>query len=345
MVRLHYIKATLKTQSQAGAPSTPASKGDRVRIPKSPMLIALLGLLSTEAAAQTTLPAAPKVGGYVQAREVAQKNVGLTASLNRARFSIDGPLPSRFTYRLLVELEASTGARTPAAVSPREAIIRWAPGAFAATAGQFKTPFSREYLLPVPALETPDFAAAVDSLSPKYDVGVMVEYAWEPLATVYAGVFNGEGQNSIANRDSTVMLLGRLVVRPVAQLALGGSVARDGPDSLRWGVEANVEERGLTLRSEYITRHRRGRAQDEDDFGWYVLGGFRITPRLQLIARQEDFQRPSIGTSRRERATTVGTIFEIAPNRVRLLLDGVRRASGPLQSHTDTFIAQAQVRF
>jgi hypothetical protein len=38
------------------------------------------------------------------------------------------------------------------------------------------------------------------------------------------------------------------------------------------------------------------------------------------------------------------TIFEIAPNHVRLLLDGVRRRFG-VQDPIDTLIGQIQVRF
>ena len=47
----------------------------------------------------------------------------------------------------------------------------------------------------------------------------------------------------------------------------------------------------------------------------------------------------------RVQATTLGVIWEIAPNRVRLLVDGVRRAQGPRQTRTDTLIGQLQVRF
>jgi len=305
------------------------------------LVVAMVGLPSPSAA-ETPALIAPKLAGYVQVRETAQENGGLTATLNRARFSIDGTLPAKFGYRLLTELQASTGARTPAAVSLREAIVRWAPGAFAVTAGQFKTPFSREYLLPVPVLETPDFAAVIDSLAPKYDIGAMVEYTWGPLAAGYLGAFNGEGQNASANRDSTVLVVGRIVVRPLAQLALGASVAHDHGDSLRWGIEAQAEERGLMARAEYLARRR---PFQDDDFGWYVLGGFRITPQIQIIARQEDFQRPAIGTSRRVRATTLGAIIEVAPNRVRLLIDGVRELAGASQRRMDSLIGQIQVRF
>src|SRR5262245_5027262 len=95
-------------------------------------------------ASATSLPL-PKIGGYIQAREIAQERVGLTAVLNRARFSIDGALPARFAYRALVEMQASAGARSPATVSLREAIVRWSPSPFTVAAGEFKTPFTREY--------------------------------------------------------------------------------------------------------------------------------------------------------------------------------------------------------
>jgi hypothetical protein len=66
---------------------------------------------------------------------------------------------------------------------------------------------------------------------------------------------------------------------------------------------------------------------------------------VQLIARQEDFQRPQLGASKRLRGTTLGANIEIAPNRVRLLLEGLRRTAGPGTTHTNAFIAQTQVRF
>ena len=81
-------------------------------------------------------------------------------------------------------------------VSLREAIIRWTDGPLAISAGQYKTPFSREYLILVPVLETADLATVVDSLAPKYDVGLMGECVPGPRVSISAGVFNGEGQNA-----------------------------------------------------------------------------------------------------------------------------------------------------
>src|SRR5689334_5607327 len=140
----------------------------------------------------------PRVGGYIQARTASATNIGFNAFLNRARVSVDGALPQKFAYRLLAEFQASAGVRSPATVSLREAIARWSPSPWAVTAGEFKTPFSREYLVPVPQLEMADLAVAVDSIAPKYDVGVMGEVAAGPYANVYVGVFNGEGANAIS---------------------------------------------------------------------------------------------------------------------------------------------------
>lgn len=170
----------------------------------------------------------------------------------------------------------------------------------------------------------------------------MAEYAWNANATVQLGVFNGEGANAISNRDSTVMYVGRVTARPLPQLGLGASGTHDGPDSLRWGVDANVQYLGAVVRAEYIERHRRGRPNSTDDWGWYVFEGFRATPRLQLLARQEDFQRPARGVAGRVRGRAFGALYEFSPNRVKLLAEYLRRVSGVPQRRTDSWILQIQ---
>jgi len=245
----------------------------------------------------------------------------------------------------LIEFQASAGARNPATVSLREAIVRWSPAPFTVTAGEFKTPFTREYLIPVPALELADLATVIDSLAPKYDVGVMGEVALGAAGTLSLGVLNGEGANTITNRDSVATIIARATARPLPQLSLGASATRDGADSLRWGVDASAQHLGGVVRAEYITRQVRGRAREKDDFGWYLFEAFRLMPRVQLVARQENFQRPARGPSKRLRGAACGANFEIAPSRVRLLLEFSRRITGLQQARGDSFIAQLQAQF
>src|SRR5437773_2082365 len=140
--------------------------------------------------------------------------------------------------------------RSPPTAVPRPSSRSPAP--FAITAGEFKTPFTREYLISVPDLEVADLAAAIDSIAPRYDVGLMGSYALGALASLSLGVFNGEGANAIANRDSAVLWVARATVRPLPVLGLGASGTRDGRDSLRWGLDGTAEYLGAMIRAEYM---------------------------------------------------------------------------------------------
>lgn len=297
---------------------------------------------ATAQASAASVPA-PRLGGYVQVRESAQDGPGLTATLNRARLSADGALPNRFTYRMLVEYEAGGSARTAAAVSLREAYARWTFAPVALQFGQFKTPFTREYLVSVPQLETLDLSTVVDSLAPKYDIGATAEFAWRSNAVLTLGVFNGEGQNIPANRDSQVLAIARGTLRVLPQVALGGSVARYSPDSLRYSADAAFEARGLALRGELVGQHRRDRARD--DQGWYVFAGYRLLPWLQLVARQEDYQRPSLGLRRRLSDSMGGVTFDLPGGRTRILTEFISSVSGFPRVRRGTLVGQLQVKF
>jgi hypothetical protein len=157
-------------------------------------------------------------------------------------------------------------------------------------------------------------------------------------------VFNGEGANAIANRDSVAIVVARVTARPLPQLALGGSYSHDSADSLRWGVDGVITQSGVMVRAEYLTRHVHGRDTSRDDWGWYVLEGVRVMPRVQLYARQEDFQRPSYGSSRRMRSWQFAANYDIAPGKVRLLLQFTRRVAGAKPTRVDTALAQVQVQ-
>jgi len=284
----------------------------------------------------------PRVGGYLQVRATYVTPTGWSFTLNRARFSLDGSLPARFSYRLLVETESGATATAQGIVSLREAIVRWADAPWAIQGGQFKAPFSREYLIPVPQLELADFSAVVSALAPQYEIGFMGEWS-VPVAQLQAGVFNGEGLNIGANRDSTVLAVARLSVRPIAQVTIAGNVARSSPDSTRYGGDLTLEQSGVFLRGEVIGQRKTGRPRD--DLGWYVLGGLRVLPWLQLLAKQEDFQRPSLGVARRIGATVGGVNVELPGGRTRFLANFVSRKTGFPRQKRNSVILQTQVRF
>jgi hypothetical protein len=267
----------------------------------------------------------------------------MTNTLNRARIGVEGTLPQRMSYRILVEYEAPVNAATPAAVGLRDAYVRWTDAPIVITAGQFKTPFSRQYLTSITQIETADRATVVDTLAPKRDVGIMAEYTPRQLLTLSAGVFNGDGQNATANRDSVGLLVTRAALHPLGGIDLGANGAWDGARSQRYGLEASLERRGALVRAEWIGQRRPGATPD--DYGWFVLGAYRLVPWLQLKVQQEDFQRPTVGAGRRMGATTAGANLDLPGGRNRVILEYVGRRTGSPFVTRDQALAQWQVRF
>ena len=308
-----------------------------------PIVLLATLLSSGRALSQASTVPVPKLSGYLQLRETYRDRIGLTATLNRARVSVDGSLPSRFSYRFLVEYEAPAANSTTASVSLRDAYLRWSRSPWTLTLGQYKTPFSREYITSITAIETADRAAAVDTLAPKRDLGIMGEYALRLAATAAIGVFNGEGQNAMANRDSTVLVVSRLTARPISQLLLGVNAAAYGDDSTRYGADVNLSERGFLLRGEYLAQHRHGAGRRDE--GWLLLAGYRVLPRIQLVAKQDDYQGRRAGAHRRAAATTFGINADLGADRVRLVVDYVRQRMGSPSRTRDLVIGQIQGRF
>jgi phosphate-selective porin len=284
-----------------------------------------------------------KVGGYVQFRSVGQARVGMTNSINRARIGVEGALPQRMSYRILVEYESAVGATTAATVALRDAYVRWTRAPIAITAGQYKTPFSRQYITSITQIETADRATVVDTLAPKRDVGIMAEYTPRQLLVLSAGVFNGEGQNATANRDSTVLVVARAVLHPLGGIDLGANGAWNGERSQRYGLEASLERRGALVRAEWIGQRRPGAIPD--DYGWFVLGAYRVVPWLQLKVQQEDFQRPAVSAKRRMGATTAGANLDLPGGRNRVILEYSAHRTGSPFVTKDQVLAQWQVRF
>ena len=288
-------------------------------------------------------PSPVKLSGYIQAREVYQSNVGLTGSINRARLSASGGLVQGATWRVQGEFRTGSVGTGRASVSLQDAFIRYNPGTWAVQAGQFKTPFTREFLVSLADIETADRATVVDSLAPKRDIGLMAEYTYRQVG-VWAGVFNGEGQNVTANTDSTVLGMARLAVRLLPQLSLAVNGARYFGDSTRYGVDAAYEDARFALKSEYLGQTR-DEASGPDDWGWYGLGAAFVIPAVQLVGKYEEFGRPGIATGVTNRAWTAGLNVYPSGRNLRLTFDYLSRRLGEPGMRKGRLLAQVQAKF
>jgi phosphate-selective porin len=310
----------------------------------SPFVRPLLCCIAVPAAAQAPAGPSPvKLSGYIQAREVYQNQIGLTSSINRARLAASGSVIEAVTWRLQGEFRTGSVGTGRASVSLQDAYIRYAPKSWALQAGQFKTPFTREFITSLADLETADRSTVVDSLAPKRDIGLMGEYTYRK-ASFWAGFFNGEGQNLTTNADSSLLGVARAAVRVLPALSLAINGARYFGDSTRYGVDAAYEAGQLTLKGEYI-----GQARDAvsgpDDWGWYGLGAFFVVPTVQAVGKYEEFARPAITTAVKNRAWTAG--LNVYPNgrNFRLTVDYVSRKIGEPGTRKGRLLAQVQAKF
>ena len=252
-----------------------------------------------------------------------RKTSGLIGTINRARLTAAGGVAGNVTWRVQGEFRTGNVGTGRASVSLTDGYVRWTHNALGVQLGQFKTPFTWEYITSLSLIETADRSTVVDSLAPKRDIGLMVDYAIGGRATISAGIFNGEGQNVTANTDSSALGVARVTYRPIPYLVLGANAARYFADSTRYGVDASVEAPWIILRGEYIGQHRDVLGGD-DDKGWYALAAAPVRPWLQPVLKYEWFERSGIAP---------GTSEERGVDRRR---QSVSRGAGPPGSPSST---------
>lgn len=314
------------------------------------LLVCLAGALVAQSPAtqSSTDPEAPgpapvKLSGYLQAREVYQSRIGLSSSINRARLTASGGIVEAVTWRIQGEFRTGSVGTGRASVSLQDAYVRYNPGPWALQIGQFKTPFTREFITSLADLETADRATVVDSLAPKRDLGLIGEYTFKQVSA-WAGVFNGEGQNVTANTDSTLLGVARVAVRLVKQLSLAANGTRYFGDSTRYGVDAAYEDARFALKGEFLGQKRDG-ASGSDDWGWYGLGAVFVIPAVQAVGKYEEFGRPSVSAAVKTRAWTLGVNAYPTGRNLRLTFDYVSRKVGEPGTRKGRLLAQVQARF
>ena len=305
-----------------------------------------LVLLPMVSAQTPSPPPSVKLSGYIQGRETYQENVGLVGTINRARLTAAGGVAGNVTWRVQGEFRTGNVGTGRASVSLQDAYIRWTRNTLGVQIGQFKTPFTREFITSLSEVETADRATVVDSLAPKRDIGLMADYALGGRATISAGIFNGEGQNVTANTDSSALGVARVTFRPIPFLVLGVNAARYFADSTRYGVDASLEAPWITLRGEYIGQHR-DIADTADDKGWYALAAAPVRPWLQPVFKYEWFNRPGVAPAGtlKNRAWTAGVNLFPWGRTMRLTLEYLSRKVGEPGVRKSLGLAQAQVIF
>ena len=311
------------------------------------------------------LTTSPSLGGYVAVRQT-RRNDSTLFAVSRARVTVMVAPRGYLAVRLQADLSNVGRVARDSSVAASlltDAYLQLTPppsssaGAWYAAlepallVGQFRSPFSLEYLTPFSLLKTVNRSAAVDRLSLKRDIGAMAQLGVAHRVTLAGALLNGGGPNATRNPDDRELAVGRITLRPVSSLALSGKWGGEGPDHL-WGYDARWLWRGATVEGEAL--HRQGRVPGSGAVaapsppyaagGGYVLAAYRVLPWLEPVLKWERFREERApaagGIASSERWLTVGATVATPDDHLRLQANWIDKRFHPLERHANELVAQ-----
>ena len=263
---------------------------------------------------QITASKPMQLSGYAQLRYREDDTINDTFDIRRARLSLKGDLGRGFDYRLQADFAGSSAKLLDAALG-----WRYAEG-LKMTAGQYKIPFSQENLISSNRLETINRSQVVEALVARgkdvignhngRDIGIMAGGSFSlpktPAFLEYAiGIFNGSGINT-ADTNENKDFVGRLVVRPLPGLSIGGAYYTGRYTLATTPTEKSVRQRAggeiaytrgpFLFKGEYIHGYD-ARVEKE---GWYALAVYSIVAQKFQAALKYDAYDPDLKITDRE---------------------------------------------
>jgi phosphate-selective porin len=323
----------LETKLAVAAPAPPAPVAKAPEAKTAPV--------TTSAAMTSSNPIVFSgiVQGWATADTGAPNN---TFRIRRAEMKMTGIVTRGVGWAVMIDpakvLSSASGTINQASRVLQDAYITLpVRGGATLTVGQIKLPFALEGLAAPIAVETVERALFASdrgrggTYGDVRDIGVSVKGTFRKRYDYQAGLFNGlgENQNDVDHNDRK-SVIGRFVARLPGGLQLGASGARDGDFREHLGAELLLLRGPFELKAEAIA----GRDDLLHRRGGYLHAGYRLTPRLEAVARFDtwdpDTSRDGDLTTSVERDYIAG--FNLKPReRLRLQVNAVRKtfAGGP----------------
>jgi phosphate-selective porin len=232
-----------------------------------------------------------KLSGWTQAQYVDWRTGVDSFSLRRSRLTLSGDIMKKMHYKIQMEV-----AKTPTLL---DASVDYEfSKAFQLRVGQFMVPFSLENVTGTADVDMINRSQPEEKLSPGRDnsaqgrdTGLSV-FGTHSIVDYTVAVLNGSGINK-ADTNSHKDLAGRVVIRPLEHLAVGGSyylgkqsATADVPLVKRdkAGLELALVYPRASLKAEYFF------AKDDkiSRNGWYVQGGYFVLPKQVQVLLKAD---------------------------------------------------------
>jgi hypothetical protein len=302
--------------------------------PLAPTPVLDLSILSRE----------PRFSGYVSVRETWRHDTS-TFVINRARVTVQTRPLAYAAVRIQTDFSAISQARgdtiPPIALTDAYVQISSADSTGwlhrlrpALIVGQFRTPFSLEFLTSFSLLPIANRSQASDRIAKRRDIGVLGQIRVGSIATVTAALVNGEGGNRARNTDGRQTAIGRVTVYPTrfAQVSAKGLTQ---PGDRGWGFDARVLAGALTVEGESLWRDAHSDLTTAAcGSGGYALAAYRLTSWLQPAVKWERLHEractpdaPSVG---RLTWMTYGVVIAAPDQRVRFQLNWLMKTARPV---------------
>lgn len=264
------------------------------------MMVLFVTSYSQIATAQTITFSSLKFGGFLQQQFIMDETPSAAErfSIHRARLGVTGSVTDNIRVNVIGGY-VEPPDRTPRLVN---AFIDFdIDPLFQVRTGQFLAPFgieSPEVIIFNPAIERTTAIRRLNPYAMFRDIGVQVG-GKNSFLNYKIALVNGKGANQTEEFDPKDVL-GRIGITPVEHLEFGVSahfgqyqpdINSDHHESrTRLGADVSYTGDPVYFRAEYIVR--------EDDLadsgsremnGWYLLGAYKFTEKIQAIARFESF--------------------------------------------------------
>jgi len=200
-------------------------------------------------------------------------------------------------------------------------------------AGQYKVPTSEEGMRSAAQLDTVE--RSMISVRGKWgdirDIGLMLRGGFDQ-GEYQAGMFNGEGQNTTdANdrKDAAARVVFKPEGTPGLELGVSTYQGKRGAAKVtnrRVGGELRWLRDPCTLKAEFMTgRDNVSTSTLSDRRGWYVLAGYALDPKRQLVARYDVWDPDTDATGDREKDLLLGMNWFLEKHNAKFQVNLVRK--------------------
>lgn len=278
--------------------------------------------------------------------------------MRKVRLGARGSFSDVFDFSLTADIGAnSLGSASAYRAQGTDIFVVWKAHPSAnVTVGQFKTPYSAEYLVGDPKTVTVERSLANDLLALGRQAGAMVSGTFLDKKLTYGvALVNGNGANNSFNDNDDFTYVGRLAGAVLDQqgfkLTLGAN-AFQGEDSGNFtgqrtgtGVDAVLTFNRAEIAAEMLrTEFDRATGIDYEARGWMLQGTYFLVPnRWQAVARYETYDPSDVAGADDTELITVGFNYLFKGDDLKLSLNYLIGDPPGSNGHQNRLLARLQV--